>query len=84
MPNKHYQKWFFQMPMGFLLINAGVLVIMYSANKRASDEWLLWGIVSAAIFTSGLAILGNAYIHKVKSDLIRRQKTREHSTVDQR
>ena len=65
------------------MINAGILVIMYSANKRASDEWLLWGIVSAAIITSGLGILGNAYIHKVKSDLIRKQKPREqHSTVD--
>jgi hypothetical protein len=85
MPNKHYQKWFFQMPMGFLLINAGIFVIMYSANKRASDEWLLWGIVSAAIITSGLGVLGNAYIHKVKSDLIRKQKTREQpSAMDER
>jgi len=73
------------MPMGFILIDAGILLVMYSANKRASDEWLMWGIVSTAIITSGLAILGNAYIHKVKSDLIRKQKTREqHSTVDER
>ena len=73
------------MPVGFLLINAGILVIMYSANKRASDEWLLWGIVSAAIITSGLAVLGNAYIHKVKSDLIRKQKAKEElSSVHER
>ncbi|HET9824580.1 MAG TPA: hypothetical protein VFP87_04565 [Chitinophagaceae bacterium] len=82
MSNKHYQKWFLQMPAGFLLINAGILLIMYSANKRASDEWLMWGILSAAIITSGLGILGNAYIHKVKSDLIRKQRAREqHSSV---
>jgi uncharacterized membrane protein HdeD (DUF308 family) len=73
------------MPLGFILINAGILLIMYSANKRASDEWLMWGIVSAAIVTSGLGILGNAYVHKVKSDLIRKQKVKEqHSTVDER
>ena len=85
MPNKHYQRWFLQMPVGFLLIDAGILLIMYSANKRASDEWLIWGIVSAAIITSGLGVLGNAYIHKVKSDLIKKQKAREqHSTVDER
>ena len=73
------------MPMGFLLIDAGILLIMYSANKRASDEWLIWGIVSAAVITSGLGVLGNAYIHKVKSDLIRKQKTREQqSAVDER
>jgi hypothetical protein len=85
MPNKHYQKWFLQMPMGFILIDLGILLIMYSANKRASDEWLLWGIVSAAIITSGLGVLGNAYVHKVKSDLMRKQKTKEqHSAVDER
>jgi len=72
------------MPMGFLLIDAGILLIMYSANKRASDEWLIWGIVSAAVITSGLGVLGNAYIHKVKSDLIRKQKTKEqHSALNE-
>jgi uncharacterized membrane protein HdeD (DUF308 family) len=75
MANKHYQKWLLQMPFGFLLVGAGILVIMYSANKRASDEWLLWGIISASVITGGLGILGNAYIHKVKSDLMRKQRT---------
>ena len=56
----------------------------YSANKRASDEWLIWGIVAAAIITSGLGLLGNAYVHKVKSDLIRKQRSREpHSAVEE-
>lgn len=70
------------MPVGFLLIDAGILLIMYSANKRASDEWLLWGIISMAIITSGLGLLGNAYVHKVKSDLIRKQRAKEHSAVE--
>ncbi|HEV8282958.1 MAG TPA: hypothetical protein VGQ09_01540 [Chitinophagaceae bacterium] len=84
MPNKHYQKWLLQMPVGFLMVGAGIIVIMYSANKRASDEWLLWGIVSAAIITAGLGILGNAYIHKVKSDLIRKQRSRQsHSSIEE-
>ena len=66
------------MPVGFILVSAGIIVIMYSANKRASDEWLIWGLISAVIITAGLGILGNAYIHKVKSDLIVKQKGREH------
>ena len=78
MPNKHYQKWLLQMPVGFLLVGAGIIVIMYSANKRASDEWLIWGLISAMIIMAGLGILGNAYIHKIKSDLIKKQRTREH------
>jgi hypothetical protein len=80
MPNKHYHKWLLQMPVGFLLVGAGIIVIMYSANKRASDEWLIWGLISATIITAGLGILGNAYIHKVKSDLIRKQRSREHDS----
>ena len=84
MPNKHYQKWLLQMPLGFLLVGAGIIVIMYSANKRASDEWLLWGIVSVTIITAGLGTLGNAYIHKVKSDLMRKQRSKEyHSSADE-
>jgi len=82
MPNKHYQKWLLQMPAGFFLVGAGILVIMYSANKRASDEWLIWGLISITIFNTGLGLLGNAYVHKVKSDLIRRQRTRPHPSSE--
>ncbi|MER3497246.1 MAG: hypothetical protein C4308_00720 [Chitinophagaceae bacterium] len=76
MPNKHYQKWLLQMPAGFLLTTAGIVLIMYAANKRASEEWMLWAVVTVAIINSGLAILGNAYIHKVKSDLMRRSRSK--------
>jgi uncharacterized membrane protein HdeD (DUF308 family) len=80
MPNKHYQKWIIQMPAGFLLLAAGILVIMYSANKRASDEWLVWGIISVTIINSALGLLGNALIHKVKSDLMQKRKLKKNST----
>jgi hypothetical protein len=83
MPNKHYQKWLLQMPIGFLLVGAGVVVIMYAANKRASDEWLIWAIISVTILNAGLGILGNAYIHKVKSDLMRRQRTTTRHSSDE-
>ena len=64
------------MPLGFLLVSGGILVIMYAANKRASDEWLIWGIIAVTILNAGLGLLGNAYVHKVKSDLIRKQRTK--------
>jgi hypothetical protein len=83
MANKHYQRWLLQMPAGFLLVAAGVLVIMYAANKQASDEWLVWGLIAVAILNSGLGILGNAYVHKVKSDLIRKQRTKIQHSPDQ-
>ena len=53
---------------------------MYAASNRSSDDWLVWGVTSAVIFNFGLALLGNAYIHKVKSDLIRKERAKhEHS-----
>jgi uncharacterized membrane protein HdeD (DUF308 family) len=83
MPNKHYQKWLLQMPLGFLLVSGGILVIMYAANKRASDEWLIWGIISVTILNAGLGLLGNAYVHKVKSDLKRKQRTNQPHSADE-
>jgi uncharacterized membrane protein HdeD (DUF308 family) len=77
MSNKHYQKWIIQMPLGFFLVGAGIIVIMYSANKRANEEWLIWGIVSVTVINSGLAILGNALVHKIKSDLIKKSKVKK-------
>lgn len=65
------------MPAGFVLISAGILVIMYSANNQAADEWLIWGIISVTIINSGLALLGNALIHKVKSDLIQKSRPKK-------
>jgi hypothetical protein len=67
------------MPLGFLVVSAGILVIMYTANKKAEDEWLMWGIISLTVINAGLAILGNAVVHKVKSDLIQKNRSKRSS-----
>ncbi len=64
------------MPAGFVLIAAGILVITYSMANRAQDDWLIWGMAAAVIFNLGLSLLGNAYVHKVKSDLIRKERNK--------
>ena len=69
------------MPVGFILVAFGVLIIVYAGNKRASEEWMNWGAVAAVVVTVGLGILGSAFIHKVKSDLIR--KGRRHHEPDE-
>ncbi len=76
MANKHYKRWLLQMPAGFVLIAAGILVITYSMANRAQDDWLIWGMAAAVIFNLGLSLLGNAYVHKVKSDLIRKERNK--------
>jgi hypothetical protein len=72
-----------QMPLGFLFIIGGVLLIMYGANKIATDDWLIWGIACAIVLAIGIGLLGSALVHKIKSDLIRkdRRKVRPGSEV---
>ncbi|HEY2721846.1 MAG TPA: hypothetical protein VGI82_08975 [Chitinophagaceae bacterium] len=82
MSNKHHQKWLLQMPVGFILIGLGVLLITYSGNKRPAEEWFAWGMGAVVVVIVGLGVLGNAYIHKVKSDLIRRERSKHQQGSD--
>jgi hypothetical protein len=77
MPNKHYRRWIILMPFGFVVVAAAILIMMYSANRRGPDEWLMWGVISVAGVVLGLSLLGTAFIHKIKSDLIRKQRSKE-------
>jgi uncharacterized membrane protein HdeD (DUF308 family) len=72
MANKHFKRWLLKMPLGFLLIVAGIAAIIYPVYNRPHEEWMIWGAVSIVTFIVGLLLLGSAYIHKVKSDLIKR------------
>ena len=76
MANKHFRRWLLKMPLGFLLIAAGIAAIIYPIHNRPHAEWMLWGGASIVSFILGLIFLGSAYIHKVKSDLIRRGRPR--------
>ena len=64
------------MPIGFLFVSAGIVAIDYSLDKRPNDEWPVWVIVSIVLINLGIAFLGSAFIHKVKSDLIRKERTK--------
>jgi uncharacterized membrane protein HdeD (DUF308 family) len=76
MANKHFKRWVLKMPLGFLFIAAGIAAIIYPVYKRPDEEWMVWGGASIASFIIGLLFLGSAYIHKVKSDLIKRGRPR--------
>jgi uncharacterized membrane protein HdeD (DUF308 family) len=76
MANKHFKRWLLKMPLGLLLIAAGLAAMIYSVYKRPREEWMIWGGSSIVAFIIGLLFLGSAYIHKVKSDLIKRGRPR--------
>ena len=66
------------MLIGFALVTIGILLIHYVAFERSQkDDWYTWGFVASVLINTGLYFLLNAYVHKVKSDLIKRQKQRE-------
>lgn len=76
MANKHFKRWLLKMPLGFLFIGAGIAAIIYPISSRPREEWVIWGGGSIMAFIVGLLFLGSAYIHKVKSDLIKRGRPR--------
>jgi len=66
--------------MGMGLVSGGILVIIYTSFLESKDrqgEWYIWAAAAMGLVNGGLYILGNAFVHKVKSDLIRKQKLKE-------
>lgn len=63
------------MLIGFLLTTGGISTIIYSAyTEEHKMDWVFWAAISAVAINAGLLFLGSSLIHKVKADLIRRQK----------
>ena len=80
--NRHRQKYILRLLAGLGLVSGGVLVILYTTRLDKGDgrtEWMIWAAAALSLINSGLYILGSAFVHKVKSDLIRKQKQRDQS-----
>ena len=75
MSNKHEKKFIINMLLGFVLTTSGISAIIYSAfTDEHKLDWIFWAAISAVAINAGLLFLGSSLIHKVKADLIRRQK----------
>ena len=75
MSNKHEKKFIIYLQLGLILTTAGIGIIIYSAfTAEHKMGWIFWAILSAIVINGGLIFLGSSMIHKVKADLIRRQK----------
>ena len=52
----------------------------YSITQlHVKEEWILYGIISALSVAIGAFLLCDAAVHKMKSDLIKKQKIRQQS-----
>lgn len=75
MGNKHERKFFVNMLIGLIFTTGGVFSIVYSCFMRSQQQdWVFWAIIATIAINSGLLFLGSGVVHKVKADLIRRQK----------
>jgi ABC-type nickel/cobalt efflux system permease component RcnA len=63
---------------GFGLVTAAIFLIFYSTfTKVQAEDWYFWGIAAAILFNIGLYLLITAAVHKMKNDMVRRQKKTE-------
>ena len=77
MSNKHQRKIIPNFLIGVILVSTGVLLIIYDIKSRLpqlNKDMIVAGIV--IIINTGLYFWGSAFVHKVKSDLIRKQRHR--------
>lgn len=64
--------------MGFIFITAGILLIAYISFLRLKhDNWYFWAAGVVLLVNAGLYLLGQAFTHKIKSDLIRKQRSKK-------
>jgi hypothetical protein len=78
MSNNHQERYFTKLLFGFAFITSGILSILFAAFERTrEDDWYLWGIGASVLVNVGIYFLLGAFVHKVKSDLIRRQRMKE-------
>jgi hypothetical protein len=78
MSNNHGEKYITKLLFGFGFVTAAILFIFYIWFERPfKQDWYFWGIATAALFNIGLYLLIEACIHKMKNDMIRRQRMRD-------
>jgi uncharacterized membrane protein len=78
MSSRHQEKFLSKILFGFAFIIVGIFFILFASFERAkADDWYLWGIVASLLVCPGIYLIMSGFVHKVKSDFIRRQKQKE-------
>jgi uncharacterized membrane protein HdeD (DUF308 family) len=72
----HEDKFISKLLIGFGAIIGGIMAILYACFERTKqDDWYFWGVVSSLLICFGIYSVLGAFVHKVKSDLIRKQRS---------
>ena len=74
----HTDKFLTKLLFGFAAVIASVFIIVYACFERVKyDDWYGWGLVASVLLCSGLYLLLSAFVHKMKSDFSKRQRSKE-------
>ena len=72
------------MLMGFFLVSVGTLLIIYDIKSQLPElNKYLIGAAIVIMINAGLYFWGSAFVHKIKSDLIKRQKNHKEKEAAQ-
>jgi succinate dehydrogenase hydrophobic anchor subunit len=81
MANKHEDKWIVKAIVGFSMAVWTIVSVVYVCiNEASRDNWFLWSLIPAAFFLTSLALLGSAFVHKIKADLTKRKKLKSNGS----
>ena len=81
MSDRHYEKWFFKSLIGILLIGGGIFFMYYTISFLDPEEkWVYYALACGLSIAIGAFLLSSGAVHKMKSDLIKKQKLRQQSS----
>jgi heme/copper-type cytochrome/quinol oxidase subunit 3 len=63
------------MLIGLAFTSLGIVTIVYASfTQKNNQDWVFWAIIPLVAINTGILFISSAIIHKVKADLIRKQK----------
>jgi ABC-type nickel/cobalt efflux system permease component RcnA len=78
MSNSHGEKYVSNLLMGFAAVTSSIFLLLFIIfEKSQKDDWFIWGIVASLLMCIGLYLIVLATVHKVKAELIKKQRERD-------
>ena len=82
--NRHYRRWFYQAPLGLVLVGFGASLVAEAAmlkyDAAPMKDWVLYGTLALIVLNSGLCLFGDAILHRVRYER-EIEKRQSHSGV---